>query len=70
MRSRAFCRALAVIGLLGAVAGTQAATITVTNLNAAGAGSLRRATSNADQNAVAPALISLLTSANNLTTPE
>ena len=48
MKTRSFCCALAVIGLLSALAGAQAATINVTNLNNSGAGSLRQAIASAN----------------------
>jgi Right handed beta helix region len=43
MKARAFYRAVAAIGLLGALTGAHAATINVANLNDSGAGSLRQA---------------------------
>jgi hypothetical protein len=48
LKTRSFCCALAVIGLLSALAGAQAATINVTNLNNSGAGSLRQAIASAN----------------------
>ena len=48
MKTRSFCRALAAIGLLSALARTQAATITVTSLSDSGAGSLRQAIQDAN----------------------
>jgi hypothetical protein len=64
LKTRAFCAALAAIGLLGALTGAQAATINVTNLNDSGPGSLRQAI----QDAAAGDLVSInLTGTLNLT---
>jgi hypothetical protein len=43
LKTRAFCAALAAIGLLGALTGARAATINVTTLQDSGPGSLRQA---------------------------
>jgi hypothetical protein len=64
LKTRAFCAALAAIGLLGALTGAQAGTINVTNLNDSGPGSLRQAI----QDAAAGDLVSInLTGTLNLT---
>jgi len=64
LKTRAFCAALAAIGLFGALTGAHAGTINVTNLNDSGPGSLRQAI----QDAAAGDLVSInLTGTLNLT---